>query len=50
MGEQHSALDEFGLLKDTDQPWGKRDNWRIAREMNAIDLDGTDLGNFLSSL
>ena len=30
--------------------WGKEENWRIARRMSKLDLQGTDLGAFLDSL
>ena len=50
MGDKHAGLGEFELLKNAKKPWGKRDNWRIAKEMNVADLHGTDLGKFLSGL
>jgi ABC-type cobalamin/Fe3+-siderophores transport system ATPase subunit len=50
LGEKYAALRDFDVLKDAKQPWGKRDNWRIAREMLVADLDKTDLGKFLAEV
>lgn len=49
-GEKYGALGEYESLKDAAAPWGKHENWRIAAEMRRPDLDGTDLGDFLSAL
>lgn len=50
LGPKFSALGEYEHLKAAVLPWGKRDNWRIARAMKAVDLAGTDLGSFLDNL
>ena len=50
MGEKYQSLEPFQLLSDLEFGWRKRENWRIARKMTKNDLEGTDLGEFLSSL
>ena len=49
-GDSHRALFPFERLRDVTPTWGKSENWRIAREMTQIDLEGTDLGEFLAGL
>lgn len=50
-GNASKPLGELESLKKRGSDgWPKRDNWRIARQMNREDLDGTDLGAFLESL
>ncbi len=49
-GDKYRALEPFQSLCDRTPSWGKYDNWRLAREMKRSDLDGTDLGEFLSAL
>lgn len=49
-GGKYRALGEFEALKESSQPWGKNENWRIAAEMTRSDLDGTDVGQFFQSL
>jgi len=49
-GAKYRALRPFELLKDVENGWAKSDSWRIARRMDASDLDRTDLGPFLHSL
>ncbi|MBY0271015.1 MAG: AAA family ATPase [Burkholderiales bacterium] len=48
--DKYSALQPFQRLKDAPQPWGKDENWRIAREMTFADIKDTDLGCFLSEI
>lgn len=50
LGETYRALAPYQLLRDAQPSWGKRDGWRIARQMKAVELHGTDLGDFLASL
>lgn len=50
LGDSFSALQPYQLLKEAEQPWAKRENWRIAREMERTELEGTDLGSFLAAL
>lgn len=50
LGNSYEGLKEFEKLKDKQLPWGKEDNWRIAREMTLDELNGTDLLGFLRSL
>ena len=36
--------------KGSGQNWPKTSNWRVALEMSKVDIDGTDLGEFLEEL
>lgn len=48
-GDNWRALGEFELPKDSGMAWSKtRDNWRISGHLRRDELDGTDLGEFLS--
>jgi ABC-type cobalamin/Fe3+-siderophores transport system ATPase subunit len=49
-GSNYRAPAPFEELKKLSPSWSKDENWRIAREMTAQDLDNTDLGQFLISL
>ena len=49
-GPRYRALQPYGKLNDMDPTWGKRDNWRIAREMSRSALERTNLGKFLACL
>lgn len=49
-GPEFDALTPFQRLKDAPRPWPKANNFKIAREMQAEDLNGTDLGQFLAQL
>ena len=49
-GDKYRALDRFERLEDSEVPWSKSENWRIAREMTLADLSGNDLGEFLTEL
>lgn len=50
-GPSWRALGEYERPKDGEMPWSKvRDNWRIASEMLASELDKTDLGAFLERI
>lgn len=49
-GISYQALSPYQKLEDISPKWAKTENWRIAREMDKKDIDGTDLGEFLSSL
>lgn len=50
LGEAYAALAPYQALKDAEQPWAKRDNWRIAQESERTELETTDLGRFLAAL
>jgi hypothetical protein len=50
LGNEYTGLKPFQRLNEATRPWGKSDNWRIAREMTRDDLKGTDLGSFLDKL
>lgn len=50
LGSDYAALSSFERLKDAAKPWGKKESWRIARQMTWDDLKGTDLGPFLRGL
>jgi hypothetical protein len=49
-GEKYRALGFYERLSDAAPAWSKRDNWRLAREMNIDEFIDTDLGNFLRDL
>lgn len=49
-GEKYKGLNQFESSKEATLGWGKHENWRIAREMRPEDLEGTDLGKFLTDL
>jgi hypothetical protein len=50
IGESYENLAPFEALKESPKPWRKADNWRIARQMERAELNGTDLGEFLERL
>lgn len=50
MGEEYRALTPFEKLSDCEVPWGKTDNWKIARAMELSDIEETDVGEFLFSI
>lgn len=49
-GDKYSQLGPYDALKDAPMRWAKSENWRIARAMIRAELDGTDLGRFLTAL
>lgn len=49
-GAKYQALSEFEKLEETPLSWSKSENWRIAREMDIKDIQGTDLLRYLESL
>jgi len=49
-GDSFRALGHYEKLEAAPLGWRKGDNWRIANSMRKEDLDGTDLGEFLSRL
>jgi energy-coupling factor transporter ATP-binding protein EcfA2 len=49
-GPKYRALDPFEKLADPGLGWAKRQNWRIAAQMDRADLEATDLGGFFLSL
>ncbi len=49
-GKKYKALDPYQKRGDLEPMWGKRENWKVAREMNLDDLKDTDLGTFLEQL
>lgn len=49
-GPKYRSLTPYERLTDPLPSWSKEENWRIAREMEAQELGGTDLGDFLTSL
>jgi hypothetical protein len=46
-GPKYKALGEYQKLNEADLPWSKSENWKIAREMELSELEGTDLWKFL---
>ena len=49
-GTNQTALAPYERLRDRTSGWSKAHNWRIAREMDFRELDGTDLKVFLENL
>jgi len=49
-GNKYRALKPFEKLNEVSPGWSKQENWRVAEHMTKADLDGTDLGAFLSAL
>lgn len=49
-GPDYSSLAPYEKLSDHVKPWGKSDNWRIARAMDLSDIEETDVGKFLRSI
>ena len=47
LGQKHSALQPFEVLKEHPNAWHKRENWRIAARMTIDELANTDMGRFL---
>jgi energy-coupling factor transporter ATP-binding protein EcfA2 len=50
LGGEFAAIGHFELLNKAKRPWGKADNWKIARAMDFEEIKSTDLGEFLISL
>jgi AAA domain, putative AbiEii toxin, Type IV TA system len=50
IGRPLDPLPPFQSLNEAGNPWSKRENWRIAREMTRDELQPTDLGQLLDSL
>ena len=50
MGPMYSMLTPYQKLSESPNPWGKHENWRIAREMEFEELQGTDVGKFFAAL
>ena len=46
-GPKYNALGEYQNLKESKYPWNKSENWKIAREMELSELEGTDLLEFI---
>jgi hypothetical protein len=44
------ALAEYERFKDLSPRWSKSENWKIAREVTAKEIQATDLGGFLDSI
>jgi len=49
-GPQANALTPFQTLKEAGYPWGKSEDWRIAREMTREEPEQTDLGAVLAQI
>jgi ABC-type sulfate/molybdate transport systems ATPase subunit len=50
LGALFHALKPFERVGDADPPWPKGKNWLIAREMSLAEVEGSDVGRFLSAL
>jgi ABC-type cobalamin/Fe3+-siderophores transport system ATPase subunit len=50
LGRPVDPLGPFESLTEAGNPWSKKENWRIAREMTKAELQTTDLGGLLGSL
>jgi hypothetical protein len=48
-GVPHAPLAHFERLTDRANPWGKADNYKIARAMPWAELANTDLGEFIDA-
>jgi hypothetical protein len=48
--QNYTELKPFEKLSCSATPWPKNENWRIARNMELRDMEGTDLGSFLQLL
>lgn len=48
--QNYQELSHYQKLSEATIPWGKHENWMIARHMNLDDLSGTDLGCFLNNI
>lgn len=49
-GGEYKALKPYEKLSESCAPWGKHENWKIAREMTLEEIYQTDIGKFLSSI
>ena len=45
-GEKYRALAPYEVLRNINPAWGKEENWRIGREMELTELEGTIWGVF----
>jgi energy-coupling factor transporter ATP-binding protein EcfA2 len=50
LGNNFASLGPYESLKESKNPWGKLDNWKIARQMAMGDLIGTDVGAFIQRI
>ena len=50
MGSDYAALAPYEKLSECAKPWGKTDNWKIARAMELSEIEETDIGKFLKSI
>ena len=50
LGDSFRGLGPYERLADCESPWGKLQNWRVAREMTFDEIQDTDLGRFLKTL
>jgi hypothetical protein len=48
-GDKYRALGPYESLNQLSPAWSKAEGWRMAMEMSLTELDGTDLGEFLTS-
>lgn len=49
-GAKYTALNAYQKLESASPTWAKSENWRIAKEMDFSEIQGTDLGQFLEKL
>jgi len=49
-GDKYRALGPYEVRSAVNPIWAKEENWRIAREMTAAELTGTDLWNFIDEV
>lgn len=49
-GQSHAGLGPYQKPNSANPAWPKAKNWTIAREMTREEIEGTDLGKFLSEL
>jgi len=50
LGSSYSAIGPFDALKDATKPWGKTENWKIARQLDWGEIADTDVGRFLKNI
>ena len=49
-GDKYHALGPYDIRDKISPGVNKKENWRIAREMNSEELEASDIGNFLNSI
>jgi energy-coupling factor transporter ATP-binding protein EcfA2 len=50
LGDNFQSLGPYELLKNSATPWGKFNNWKIARHIQWAEIESTDLGAFIARI